>query len=137
MNPSKLQLDQYYFPHQEVRANPNHDPSTSKKVGSVKFHVHCGKLPSGTHQHYAEIVAEADEVSGINSAYFFRIQAFGLFTADDSLTLDEAKALVSIYGVQVLLGAIRDHLVSLTSRGPWGSFYLNIITLQTQPELNP
>lgn len=136
MNPAKLQLNQYYFPHQEVRANPAHDPSGIKNGAVVSFALNAGLSPTDNHQHFVEIVAEVDESASTNPAYFFKIQAFGLFTTDDGLTQDEAKALVAAYGSQVLVGSIRDHLVSLTSRGPWGSFYLNVITLHVQPKVN-
>lgn len=136
MNPAKLQLNQYYFPHQEVRANPAHDPSGFKNGAVVNFALNAGILSANTHQHYVEIIAEVDESASTNPAYFFKIQAFGLFTTDDSLTQDEAKALVAAHGSQVLIGSIRDHLVSLTSRGPWGSIYLNVITLHMQPKMN-
>lgn len=134
MSRSKLRLEQYYFPHQEVRANPAHNPAGAKDGSALTINFKTGVIPNKPGTHIVELVVELDEANSDNPPYFFKLHAFGVFAAAPDLNEDEARALASVQGAQVLLGAARDHLVSLTSRGPWGGFYLNIIPLQ--PPIN-
>jgi len=65
-----------------------------------------------------------DEENADNPPYFFDVTAFGIVVVDDGMPSDEAYRLACTTTPQTLIGAIREHLASITARGPWGAVFL-------------
>jgi len=64
--------------------------------------------------------------------YFFTINAFGVLTTDLEMT-DQLRAPATGLGFDLLIGAIRERLATLTSRAPWGTSVLPLIPLTVGP----
>lgn len=129
-----LRLEQYFFTKQEVRANPTHDQSKNK-LGSVVNHHCASTVVEGRPNTLAvECSIMLDEAQSDNPPYFFSITAFGVFTLENEKEFsdDRAKQMATAFGLQVLIGAIREQIAALTSRGPWGVFLLNIFTVNVE-----
>lgn len=126
MSKHPLQLKEYYFPLQNVEANPDFNP----QIGDSETKVRVGFSLSGTDDPslvVADIKIEADPSASTNPPYFFTLQAFGVFhrEADAESILSHGRD----DALHVLMGAARERLTELTSRGPWGRYFMKIAAL--------
>jgi len=130
--PFPLQLDEVFFPVQEVRANPEHDP-TGDRTGTRIKHVFNVQLVEGQPGVWgAELLIECDRDESLNPPYFFNLQAFAMVRVDQQLDLATAQSLATTTCFSVLIGATRERLLELTSRAPWGRFMMGIVQLVSQ-----
>lgn len=135
MSQYPLQLKQYFFTQIECNANPDYDQAVNG-IGSFidfKFVV----LPFNGQEDAlgVELTIWVDEEKSTNPAYLFKISAFGILHVAEGTTMEAATQLAHLTGTQILVGAIREEIAHLTSRGPWGVFMLPIIPLiQTSPQ---
>ncbi|MFZ5510782.1 MAG: hypothetical protein ACOZCP_12085 [Pseudomonadota bacterium] len=138
-----LRLEQYFFTEIQVRANPDFKPAGTLVGSHVDVRSNAGVIEDRTDHYFVDCVVSLDETKSENPPYFFRVNAFGILNASDpDLTDDVAKQhLVRSAGAQVLIGAIRELVAELTSRGPWGVFVVPIIPIAppmpTAPEPQP
>ena len=128
MDNDSWRLDNYFFPHQEVRANPAHDPN------GVRPHVHLSPsfqivaIEGRPEAVEVEASIAVNESQSENPPYFFTISVFGVLSTHLEMT-DQSRAQAAGVGINLLVGAIRERLATLTSRGPWGTFMLGPIPL--------
>ncbi|MDG4595768.1 MAG: hypothetical protein P9F75_08745 [Candidatus Contendobacter sp.] len=128
MDNDPWRLDNYFFPHQEVRANPAHDPN------GVRPHVHLSPsfqivaIEGRPEAVGVEASIAVDESQSENPPYFFTISAFAALSTSLEMT-DQSRAQAAGVGINLLVGAIRERLATLTSRAPWGTFMLGPIPL--------
>jgi preprotein translocase subunit SecB len=122
------QLDNYFFPHQEVRANPAHDPSGGRVHTHIDPSVKIAAIEGRQNTIGVEATIAVNESQSENPPYFFTISAFGMLSTHLEIT-DQSRAQAAEIGVNLLLGAIRERLATLTARAPWGAFILGPIPL--------
>jgi preprotein translocase subunit SecB len=127
MDQIPLQLERYFFPHQEVRANPDYHSDGRPEGSGFQTKVTISPIENcpGAFAIEAEIVLD-ESVSG-NQPYFFKIIVFGIFHVAGELPREIAQQILASSGVNLLVGAARERLAEMTSRGPWGPFFLSPI----------
>jgi hypothetical protein len=125
-----LQLEDIFFPLQEVRALAEHDPQGELRgthiIQSIEFQV----LDAAAGRYGVVLDMTIDEEKSHNPPYCFRLQAFASFFISPEIDPISAQALVQTNGVMILIGAMRERLLELTSRAPWGRFLLNTQPIQ-------
>lgn len=122
---NEVQIDKYFFISQEIEANTEHDPSEELDIlTDVTESFHDIK----TRESFAvELSISSNSDKSTNLPYHFKIRAFGFFTITaDEFEDDKAAITCAILGREILMGAIRERLVSLSSRGPWNPICLSI-----------
>lgn len=127
MKPHPVELMNYFFPEQNVRANPRHDPEKDTVMVS-KVHHNLTRLPIEGETRYAcDLTLELDEEESENPSYFYSIQAYGIFAITDH-DFDEQNAdhQVLLTATQILTGVTRERVAEVTSRGPWGPVLIRI-----------
>lgn len=124
MSPANFALEHIFFPELSVRANEEYVreaeegralPSTRLrlyKVGDNKYQVALGLRVSTS--------SEADP-------YDIQALAIAVFMANPMLEEEDQQALIAHNGPNILYGALREQLASITSRGPWNEYYLPIV----------
>jgi len=125
-----LRLENSFFPHQEVRANPVHDTSGNKAGTEVNINHAIQRIKGRENTFGVELTISADEEMSDNPPYFFTISGYAIFVFNDEdggNMFDEH--MFEIPCVQMLIGAIRERLSSITSRAPWGTFTLNMVPM--------
>jgi preprotein translocase subunit SecB len=131
MQPAKL--IRYFFPVQEVQGNPEHQ-SENEQQTAIRISANFTSIENASRNYIVEITVQLDEDKSENPPYFFKIESFGIFeAADENLNDDQAKSLATTTGAQILIGAIRERIATMTSRGPWGILNLNTIPLVVDP----
>jgi hypothetical protein len=130
MDGSQLQLENYFFAHQEVRANPAHDPKGNRKGSRVDLSYVVSPIDLGLGAYGIEVTVSLNEAESENPPYFFRISAFARVSVQPATSV--STELVAVNSLNILIGAIRERLATLTARGPWGPFFLNAMALRAE-----
>lgn len=69
-----------------------------------------------------------NESQSENPPYFFTISAFAVLSTSLEMT-DQSRTQAAGVGINLLVGAIRERLATLTSRAPWSTFMLGPVPL--------
>jgi hypothetical protein len=126
-NPSPLQLEEIFFPLQEVKANPEHNPSGERSGTRLKQSFQTKPIEDRKNVWAADLIIESDQEASINPPYLFKLHAFALIRIDPSIEPEASKILVDKTALSVLVGATRERLIELTSRAPWGRFTMGLV----------
>lgn len=125
-----LQLEQYFFPHQEVRANPSYDPSGNRSGTHTAAKFNISRVEDRPNVVIVECILSLDESTSENPIYFFKLHVFGLFVAPDETPQDVMAGSAATMAIPMLIGAARERLAELTARAPWGPLLLGTIPIQ-------
>lgn len=135
MNLASLRLEALHYPIQEVRANPLYNPQGEMNGSVSSVDVKQYKIEGRNNAISVEVTLSSNEENSVNHPYNFRLQGFGVITVDEPIKEDESPTLIVI-ATQIVIGAIREHLAAMTSRGPWGTHLINPIPLGSENKKN-
>lgn len=127
-----LALEELFFPEQVVRANSEHDPAGVKNGTRVNIRFRIHRLDDREARWGAGLEVTVDEAASDNPPYWFSLDLYAIFRwlGETAQPLDEVWLQQQIH--PVLEGAVRERLLDLTSRAPWGRFLLDVSVLQAQ-----
>lgn len=123
-NKFPLRLESYFYIDTDVSPNPSFEKDKEedcKNKVSVLIRKENDKL------YCVAVTVELDHVLCKNYAYRYKVQNFGVFVISEQLPDQTARQLIKETGVPILIGAIRERLVSLTSNGPFPPVFLELI----------
>ncbi|MEZ4599136.1 MAG: hypothetical protein R2940_05035 [Syntrophotaleaceae bacterium] len=127
----QYKLDDYFFPEISVKANPKYIPGSSSAEPSARISMQSsfGEDEEDSIRVVLTVKAESDGEGEV--PYNVKIVGVGDFTLrflekDKGNSEEEKKALrkkveerIHYNGMSILYGALRDLIMTLTSRGPW------------------
>lgn len=126
MTPIPLRLDEYFFTRIHVEANPEFT-GESGAGSSVEVEPHTTLLKHQEDPTRYQVTVTVGELHTRDDAplpYNLDVQAVGLFSVDSALVHDDIDRLVLVNGASMLYSALREHVLTVTGRGPWGAFQL-------------
>lgn len=139
IKPHNVRVVQYFFPETHVVALKNHDLNGDRSgTKNIINHV-IDEIPAedGRLQHAVEVEYSSDDEAGTNPPYSFKIVAFGIFEPEknetEELVNDYLRNLEAV-AIQVLFGAIREHMASVTARSAWSTFIAGATNLRQKEE---
>ena len=115
-----LQLNTYFYIHNHIEPNPRFDINEEP---ALNFHISALIQEDGKNLNCAVNVSLNQDKKG-NFPYTGVIRNYGVFTPEESLSKEEAIALVKTTGVNILVGAIREKLMTETSSGPFPALFM-------------
>jgi|SRR5690606_10545508 len=126
MKPAAFTLENVFYPQISVRANREHnyDGDGDPVLPSIKIHSYRG---DGGRYQIALDLKKAIESDA--DAYEVKALAIGVFQTDPATPEDKQQAIVMRSGPQIVYGALRDHIATITARGPWNEYYLPAIII--------
>jgi len=124
--PHPVELINYFFTEQTVRANPDHQANNDCIMES-RMTTHVAPLPNGSHA--CELTIELDDDKSTNPSYFYRVVAYGIFSVSENLEEEKIDEFIQKTSIQILTGVIRERLAEITSRGPWRQVLLRIASI--------
>lgn len=128
MKLAELQLKDYIFTEVVVKANPKYAHSSTTELNcsldDLLFDVDVLVHQENEHKFAVQLGLRTASSSSKKRAYELSVNAFGQFEVAKTLNSSEAFAYVTRSGSSILYGAIRELVVSITARGPWGGHYL-------------
>lgn len=122
---SAIRLKKYFFPIVDIRANIKHKPDEDK---NILFDIESAtvKLDEKGNNYQLVIDIKISEEDSENIPYAGQIQAVGFFSLDNTISKEESKNLLHDQGIGNLYAAIREFILMITGRGPWGPLGLPI-----------
>jgi hypothetical protein len=135
--PSRLSIDEMFFPMIELRTQNNHDVRGDRTGTVVKFGRNVQKMTNGSVGQWGLGMSVAtDNETSRNPPYQFHVEAFAIVSIQGTaLDGDEALKFIELHGAPLLMGAMRERLAELTARAPWGRFLLKPIPLQDPQQI--
>ena len=112
-----LQLDEYFFPHVKVSA----DPEALGTEVSAKCDFGVKVDGEGSYQ-VSLVISSSSESEKKRTPYSIELVAIGFFSV--SPEWDNPVKLLKINGASILYAAAREFIITITSRGPWGAIML-------------
>ena len=128
-NPSSLQLEELFFPLQEVQANPAHNQQGERAGTQLHFTQQVAKIEGQPSKYALSVTVRSDNENSKNAPYTFVIEGYAVISVHGKLDAATEPALVLTTTFPIVVGAIRERLAELTSRAPWGRFLMNMIAL--------
>lgn len=135
MSEFPLQLERYFYTEQQVSANPNYLESSSPHLDFL-IDASVVRLTDQPGKYGLTASATINQETSFNSPYSFLISAFGIVNVNKESDIAAAEAQIEVSGAQLLIGAIREHLAEMTSRGPWGAIYLDFVPIALKIDQN-
>lgn len=114
-------LKKYFFATQVVIANQEHKPSEEIHI-DVNTNVAFVKNDKIANEYTIELRVSTNKEKSKNIPYIMDLICVGIFDAQKTVHKE-----VFIRGSQILAGAIRERVLSLTGRGPWKSISIHLI----------
>lgn len=125
-----LQLERYFFTEQNISANPEFNIDTEKNPTHLEYLISYDFSKSDNSDYFISSEVRLDPEKSTNPSYFFNISVFGVISIrDKSITEDQINKILQTSGAQLIIGAIRERLAEMSSRGPWGMINLDFIPL--------
>ena len=121
-----LQLNEYFFPHVEVMADPTAGERESDKT-SNNFTVKVGSTKVDQNNDVYQVTLEIlskPEIEGSKQNYTIKLIAIGFFSVDSEK--EDVEKLLRVSGASILYASAREFLITITARGPWGPVMLPI-----------
>jgi hypothetical protein len=124
-----LQLEELFFPVQWVQANPDHDPNGNRRGTAVSISpLQVQRVDSGESKFIAELIIESNAEQSDNPPYSFTLHVYAVVNlTTDSIDMASAQAVITTTCLMLLIGAARERLAELTSRAPWGRFFIDVM----------
>jgi preprotein translocase subunit SecB len=126
----EINLEHYFLPVIDVAANPEHKPGDETlTIFSVNTQI---SEVNDTKRLAVNIEVKSDQDESTNPPYNFRLLGVGFLSISaEEYDSENAKEACLQVGHQVLFGAIREQIASLTGRGPWDAIQLRVVPAPT------
>jgi hypothetical protein len=133
-----VRLDELFFPVQEIRAVPQHNPQGDRAGTQLKITQGAQRIEGRERRYGFNVALQSDDENSVNPPYVFRVEAYAVLSVlNSSLDGDAELAWVSQVAVSIVIGAIRERLADLTSRAPWGRFLINVVPIRPPTAVPP
>lgn len=118
-----LQLEQYFFPHVKVTADPGALETTMEASQDFTTGVDVLRTEDGENNYQVSLsIKSYPESEDKRTAYTVDLVAIGFFNVISKK--HDPDKLLRVTGASILYAAAREFLITITSRGPWGPLML-------------
>lgn len=128
MKPAKFTLEKIYYPTLSVRANPEYDWQL-EDAEVTEPQVRVAMTPSDEPNSFNMSVTVSIGINCPSDRYDIEVLAVGHFDCNEGDNQDAIRT-IAISGPNILYGAIRDQVMSLTNRSAWGEYILPAATFE-------
>ena len=132
-----IRLDQVFFTRSIVVAIPNHEPSKDAPLAAADNNINVIEIGPDSGQFQVSMTCKMNAEGDSAYPYVIDMECVGVFSADKSLSKEDALRGVTITSHSVLYGAIREAVAWITSRQPHGQVMLGLSVLQGKSSTPP
>jgi hypothetical protein len=134
MNNYPISLDKIFFTKMHVEAIAEFKGLDKNKLTHTPENkLHVSTLDESGRKFSVSMSTTFNKEKDSKDPYCIEIECIGIFSADTTLTLTEAIRHIQITAHSVLYGAIRESVLWITGRQPYGPFQLGLSILQAPP----
>lgn len=131
IKPHPISLQQVFFVRSVVVATPNHQPDPKALAAGPENSISVNKDPEQKNLYQAQMRCIMNASLDVALPYSIDMECIAQLTTDGSLSEEEAARGVYITAHSVLYGAIREAVLWITSRQPYGPLQLGLSVLQS------
>lgn len=140
MSRAPLSLERYFYTRVHVDANREYGPDdTQTAPRDVDIDVKVGMLRDANDSDRYQIVLSISNLTAKEGRLPYNVDAeiVGVFRLDANFKHENREHLLKVNGSSILYGALREYLLMLTGRGPWGEFQIPTISFLHESEKKP
>lgn len=131
-----ISLEDHFFPHVQITANANYKPSATDIEVKINSDIKAVQTKDDRDRYMTELRVKLDGDTGESIPYHFDVVGICFITIrGDHATEDKKKAVLQSAHL-ILYPAIRELILTITARQPWGKFSIGLGTLQEKKEKN-
>ncbi len=136
MNQSPVSFESTTFPEINIVANPSFKSAGSVNLvnGELDSQITIEAVPNQIGKYAAELRVRQVSNKKNNLPYFFDILCLVVLTVDEIVPENERNSLALRAAHSMAFPAIRELILSLTARQPWGQFSIGLSTLRPASE---
>lgn len=132
-----ITLERYFFTRLSVISNPDHIGNEGGVIdGQLDSSLDVKQPPDDKGDIYiAEQRVKLDSSESPHLPYSIDIECIGFFKVDASLEAEKRLKAVTIVAHNVLYAAVREAVLTATSRQAWGPFSIGIAVLKSSASI--
>lgn len=129
--PYPISLLEIYFTKSVVVSIPEYPIGSDKEIDAKPVNnIEVTKIEGEDGKYFTRMTSVLNAEKSADAPYYIEMECIAFFIADPILPEDEAKRGVSITAHNVLYGAIREAVLWLTGRQPFGTFTYGLSILK-------
>lgn len=130
-----LVVERHFFTKVVVEANPDHRPERGKgQEVRIQTRVQGGHRTDDPRRWRLILTVGTEASEEEKLPYRFNLECVGFFTVSPEVEEKKIPFLVHANGAAILYSSAREFLLMITSRGPWGGFYLPTTNFLQPPQ---
>lgn len=125
-----VNFEDHVFPIVRIAANPNFSPTKDPIIdGEVDSQLSINAVPDAHRRFMAELRVKLLPKDTENLPYFIDVVGITFLNVNDDVPDEAVNNTAAIAGHLILYPAIRELILSITSRQPWGKFSIGLSVL--------
>lgn len=127
------------FPEISILANPNFKPDSAVHVVSepIDSKISVEPIPDEKNKFAAELRVKMDARNRETIPYSFNIVCITILTVEDIIPEDQRKSFATAAAHIMAFPAVRELILTLTARQPWGQFSIGLSSLRQEEQQTP
>ena len=134
-----ITLAHHVFPQISITANPNYEASDEPAIiPPIQSSLTLGEIDGGTHQFVIELYIKVDAGNNPRIPYSLDVVCAAQARLDGEIPkTEDPQRMVAELGHKLLFPAVRELILSLTARQPWGQFSIGLGALSKPANASP
>lgn len=125
-------FEPHFFPLIRLEANPRYIGSDTPSEVSINSKLTVNLIPNSTTRFFCEQRVDVARKTSPDSPYYIDIACMVFITIGEEVLEEERQPAVARLAHMLLFPAIRELVLNLTARQPWGAFSIGISNLQEE-----
>lgn len=127
----KIEVEQYFFPQVHVTANPAYNnPDSTPVDAEIESDIDVKAIEGNDGSYVAELRVMLDADDGETLPYSIDVVCLCFMKVEGPHAEDEKKLAAAELGHRVMFPAIRELVLTITARQPWGQFSIGFSALK-------
>lgn len=127
--------EEHVFPIVRIAANPHFEPPKTPLLDTrPRSEITITETPDNARRFMADLRVKLLPDDGTNLPYFIDVACFCFITVQDDVPEEAIKDVAVTVGHMIMYPAIRELILSITARQPWGQFSIGFSVLSADDE---
>lgn len=122
-------FEPHFFPLINIEANPDYNESDPSLNVVIDSKLSINLTPKSASRFFCEQRVKVVRESNPNAPYYLDIVCLVFATIDDKVPEEERKSAATVLAHSLLFPAVRELVLSLTARQPWGVLSIGLSSL--------
>ena len=132
--PATISFEEHFFPHIAISANPKFNPASKTSDEAVEItigsNISAQKVSEDSSRYLSELRVKIDQANSPASPYFMDIACLCFLEVENAASEEEARSEATRAAHEMLFPAVRELVLNLTARQPWGQFSIGLAALR-------